>query len=183
MRTDVKYRFSIVNFSKSDSLYNCGMKPVRIFRSMQFSSYLIILILLFRCFTRRLRPIVTLWVGRGSATTSAITRTIRSRHAFSSSSQIFPLLSMLNKKQWQHAKTTLVVGSRNNWAFCCIVAHAKCLKNCYEKNKQKCFNSKKWKRRRVPPTHSPSLSPSLTTRIRLVWNMYDIYVQQLVLSP
>ena len=29
MKTDVKYRFSIVNLSKSDSLYNCGMKPVR----------------------------------------------------------------------------------------------------------------------------------------------------------
>ena len=28
MKTDVKYRFSIVNFSKPDSLYNCGMKPV-----------------------------------------------------------------------------------------------------------------------------------------------------------
>ena len=39
MRTDVKYRFSIVNFSKSDSLYNCGMKPVRIFHSMLFNSY------------------------------------------------------------------------------------------------------------------------------------------------
>jgi hypothetical protein len=28
MRADVKYRFSIVNFTKPDSLYNCGMKPV-----------------------------------------------------------------------------------------------------------------------------------------------------------
>ncbi|XP_041367885.1 cytosolic carboxypeptidase 2-like [Gigantopelta aegis] len=27
-RANVKYRFSIVNFIKSDSLYNCGMKPV-----------------------------------------------------------------------------------------------------------------------------------------------------------
>ena len=133
MKTDVKYRFSIVNFSKSDSLYNCGMKPVRVFCSLQFRSYLIILLLLlhsglFRCCTRKSRPIVTLWVGRGLATTSAITRMIRSRQAFSSSSQIFPILSMLNKKQWQHAKTTLVVGSRNNWTFCSIAAHAKCLK-------------------------------------------------------
>ena len=38
---------------------------------------------------------------------------------------------------------------------------------------QKCLNSKKWRRRRVPPTHSPSLSPSLTTRIRSVLNIYD----------
>ena len=28
MRTDVKYRLSIVNFTKPDSLYTCGMKPV-----------------------------------------------------------------------------------------------------------------------------------------------------------
>ena len=28
MKTDVKYRFSIVNFTKPDSLYTCGMKPV-----------------------------------------------------------------------------------------------------------------------------------------------------------
>ena len=43
------------------------------------------------------------------------------------------------------------------------------------KNWQKCLNSKKWKRRRVPPTHSPSLSPSLTTRIRSVLNKYYNY--------
>ena len=28
MRSDLTYRFSIVNFSKPDSLYNYGMKPV-----------------------------------------------------------------------------------------------------------------------------------------------------------
>ena len=28
MRSDITYRFSIVNFSKPDSLYNYGMKPV-----------------------------------------------------------------------------------------------------------------------------------------------------------
>ncbi len=28
MRSDVSYRFSIVNLSKPDSLYTCGMKPV-----------------------------------------------------------------------------------------------------------------------------------------------------------
>lgn len=28
MRSDINYRFSIVNFSKPDSLYNCGMRPV-----------------------------------------------------------------------------------------------------------------------------------------------------------
>ena len=28
MKTDVKYRLSIVNFTKPDSLYTCGMKPV-----------------------------------------------------------------------------------------------------------------------------------------------------------
>ena len=28
MRSDLTYRFSIVNFSKPDSLYNSGMKPV-----------------------------------------------------------------------------------------------------------------------------------------------------------
>lgn len=28
MRADLTYRFSIVNFHKPDSLYNCGMKPV-----------------------------------------------------------------------------------------------------------------------------------------------------------
>ena len=28
MKTDMKYRFSIVNFTKPDSLYTCGMKPV-----------------------------------------------------------------------------------------------------------------------------------------------------------
>ena len=28
MKTDIKYRFSIVNFTKPDSLYTCGMKPV-----------------------------------------------------------------------------------------------------------------------------------------------------------
>ena len=28
MRSDITYRFSIVNFSKPESLYNYGMKPV-----------------------------------------------------------------------------------------------------------------------------------------------------------
>ena len=28
MRSDLTYRFSIVNLSKPDSLYTCGMKPV-----------------------------------------------------------------------------------------------------------------------------------------------------------
>ena len=40
---------------------------------------------------------------------------------------------------------------------------------------QKCFYSKKWRRRRVPPTHSPSPSPSLTTRTRSVLNIYENY--------
>ncbi len=31
MRSDVAYRLSIVNLSKPDSLYTCGMKPGTVF--------------------------------------------------------------------------------------------------------------------------------------------------------
>ena len=79
MRTDVKYRFSIVNFSKSDSLYNCGMKPVKYCYNLYLFVYVCVHTCIFRFCIQRLRPTVTLWVGPGSVIVFAITRMTRSR--------------------------------------------------------------------------------------------------------